>query len=430
MNKHIFSLFILFSLFGFAFSENLTNENLTKKTVFENGFVFITKPLTNTKMITLDLFIKTGIFDEEIPGLAYLTHFSLLDAQKKFQITEKIKKLGGEIKIIFTEDYAEISVDIPSQYIDISLEIIEDIIKNPLFEQEEIQNEKEKILQEIKKEKENFLNFAYDLFKTNIYKNHPYARNIKGTEDSIKIITRNDILNYWQKYYVPNKMILVAVGDFSQENLLIKTNNIFGNLKPIENFENKNYFLSDVNFLPKKIEKKENTTQAYIVLGYLVSSIINSDYPVLKVIEMLLAIEKKSRLYIAFCEKRKIAYSLGCYFPTRKYLSFFAFNVITKEKTLEQCFNGLLDELQKIKEEKIGIEELEETKKNLIDSFERNHQNRIKQAWYLGWFEVLDIGYEFDEKYCDLIRKVSIQDIKKVAEKYFKAYTAIIIKSE
>lgn len=417
MNKYKLTLFILFVLLNFVFSKDLTT-----KTVLENKFVVITKQIPNTKMVTLNLFINTDILDEEIVGLGYLTHQLLLNPQKKSQIIEKIER---EFKLNFTKDYAEISIDISNQYMDISLEFIENIINSPLFEKQEIQKEKEKILKEIQKEKENFLNLAYNAFKSHIYKNHPSC-NIKGTEDSIKNITRNDILKYWQKYYVPNKMILVVVGDFSQEDLLSKINNIFKKLKPVEIFESKKYFAIDSNFLPKKIELNENTTKAYIVLGYPIFGILNDDYLILKVVEILLG-SQKSKLYMTFCERRKIAYSVGSYFSPQKYLSFFSFHVITRQETLEPCFNGLLDELQKIKEGKFEIEKLTEAKKDLIDAFEQNHKHRIKQAWYLGWFEVLGLGYEFDEKYCELIKKISIQDIQRVTEKYFKIYTSVIV---
>ncbi|MDP6459952.1 MAG: hypothetical protein QF829_04080 [Candidatus Hydrothermarchaeota archaeon] len=72
-------------------------------------------------------------------------------------------------------------------------------------------------------------------------------------------------------------------------------------------------------------------------------------------------------------------------------------------------------------------EEVEKAKKKLIGNFKLDHESNKDQAFYLAWYEIVGLGYEFDEEYPSLVEKVTPKDVARVAEKYFNDLVVAVV---
>jgi predicted Zn-dependent peptidase len=325
----------------------------------------------------------------------------------------------------------EISIISTSQHLEVVLDILQDMVKNPVFAEEEVEKEKKYAISQMKKSEDDTFTFAYNLFKKKLYEpfQHPYAYPTLGDEEVVKSITRDEIVAHWRKFYVPQRMVLVIVSDQKDEILKRKIEEKFGSLpKGKERIECRPYSFPSLNLKPQTEEVRKDISQVFIILGYPGANVSSSEYPVFKVINTILGSGMSSKLFKELREKKKLAYSVGSFYPTRLNYSHFITYIIASEYHQDLAFNGLLEEIRKIKEGEIHPDELTRAKKYLIGSFLRKHERKSKQAWYLGWFETIGVGYEFDQKYPQLIKEVTKEQIQKVAQKYFNLYTAVIVK--
>ena len=99
------------------------------------------------------------------------------------------------------------------------LELLEEILVNPRFDEKEIEKVREQILSEIKNFWDDPRRFSSLLVSQEIYKGHPYGKNVLGTEESIKKITKKDLIQFHKKYITPADARLSIVGDIGAYDL-------------------------------------------------------------------------------------------------------------------------------------------------------------------------------------------------------------------
>jgi len=106
---------------------------------------------------------------------------------------------------------------------------------------------------------------------------------------------------------------------------------------------------------------------------------------------------------------------------------FYAF-IGTKPESIDEARQGLLEVVRGLATEPIPDEELERAKNQLIGQFRIAHQRNSNQATFLGIYEMVGLGARFDEQYCDLIKKVTADQVRAVARKYFTAPTIAVLR--
>jgi predicted Zn-dependent peptidase len=80
-----------------------------------------------------------------------------------------------------------------------------------------------------------------------------------------------------------------------------------------------------------------------------------------------------------------------------------------------------------VKNTDITPEDIELAKNKIVGDFLLAHQTRARQAWYLGFFEIMGFGWKMDEEYPERIKKVSFDDVIKVREKYLKKEHCVVV---
>ena len=91
----------------------------------------------------------------------------------------------------------------------------------------------------------------------------------------------------------------------------------------------------------------------------------------------------------------------------------------TNPSTLEKSKQGLFEEIKKLKTEYVGDKELSDAKEKLLGNYILGLETNLDKATNIGWYEASGRGYEFKEKYTQLINSVTDADIIRVANKYF-----------
>ena len=404
-------------------------ENLVK-TIYPNGITLIYKETEGRGIIGGSIFLKGGSFEDtkEKAGLTNLTLKLLLQGSKnysQYEISKFFEDSGGFISTSTSEDFSEIDFAVRVEDFPKALSIIQDILNNPKFPEDKLQQEKKNVIAQIKARKEEGFAYGFDELRKEIFKGTNYEYSPLGLEETIPNITIQDVLNRWKQLNNGNRMVISIVGDLEYKKAY-EYLKVFNSIPKGASF---NFAKIDkkIENLPCKEIKREGA-QSTIMIAYNAPTIKDKDYIPFRVLNSILGSGFTSRLFQELREKRGLAYAVGSFFPARINIGTVVAYIGTDPKKTEEATKGIKKVVESLKEG-IKEEEINIAKEKIIGGFLMDHQTRVKQAYYLGWFETVGLGYQMDKMYTDLIKKVKVKDLEPLYDKYFnQGSTCIIIK--
>ena len=393
------------------------------------GQVVIVEEMPNNPIVTIDTWIKTGSVNENDAnsGVSHFLEHLFFKGTQKYPtgMFDKILESKGAVNNAATsKDFTHYYITIPSKDFDTALQLHADMLLNPLIPRKELEMERKVVLEEIAKNKDNPERVLYNNFVSLMYKNHPYHREVIGNSEVIETISREDILNYYNKYYVPSNMITVIVGDVKVEDVKEKINQYFvtkNSNKPIVNFYQNDKKIS------KQTQKIENydVKNGYMLIGFRAVDFKNKkDAYALDVLGTIFGDGKTSRLYQSLKDKKQLVTSIGAYHSSYKLDSIFAVKANFEPQNYETVKQEILNEIELIKNEPISSQEIEKAKKVIERDTYYSRESGSSIASQLGYTTVLYDSPQFYDEYINEINKVTEDDLKRVAKKYLNSNQA------
>jgi zinc protease len=361
---------------------------------------------------------------EEKAGLAIMAS-RLLDegtkSRSSLEIAEAIESAGGHLEADASFERTVVGSTVLKKDIDLGLDLVADLLINPIFPEEYIAKEKTRTLAEIASAKDRPQVIAGWALNELVYETHPLHRPSHGYPETVERITRQDLVDFHQRFFVPNNAILSIVGDFKVADVLALVEKRFGG-----------WATRPVSFpvVPKPVRQTERrekyipmpAQQLNIYLGHLGIERTNPDYYVLQVLDTILGggagftarIPQRLRdeLGLAYTTFASITMTAGL--DPGRFIAYIA----TSPENMKLAIEGLLNEVRRIVEEPVPPEELKDAQDFLTGSFVFAFESSSQIARFLIHAHVYDLGFDFIEKYPKLIRSVTAADIARVARQY------------
>lgn len=403
-----------------------------EKHILSNRMTVLLRSNPLADVIVFNLFIKSGVrFENESNnGISNLLQKTIIKGTKKrtaVDIVREIEAAGGSIESSASHDFSEIKIMSIARNYRVCLSLLEDIVKNPQFPSTEIDKEKNVILAQIKSQEDKPFDKVYKLTMKNTYPGHPYGLSPLGEAESVKKISKEDLVRRFQNGYIPENMILSISGKF-QKNLLEEIVGAFNSLKKPEVLDKSGINYSSTGEAKDKatyFQKEINQTQ--IMFAYHVPSITDENFVAMKVINTILGEGMSSRLFTQLRDKEGLAYTVGSFMPSRRDESRLVIYMGTAPENLEKALDGIKREVERIKTDLVGNEDFLRAKNYLMGTFALDHRTNSRQAWYNGFYETLDPGFQFDRIYPKKIESISPEDVKKTANKFLNNPTIVIL---
>src|SRR3989338_6988287 len=198
------------------------------KTKLNNGMTVILEEDHSAKVVAFQMFVRVGSADEneKEAGIAHVFEHMLFkgtEKRKVGQIAGEVEAAGGYINAYTSYDQTVYHLAVASRYFDTGLDIISDAIQHSSFDPNELKKELEVVLEEIRMNEDNPGRTLYKNILSTAFTTHPYKRPVIGFTDTVKSFTREQILNFFKKWYAPNNMTLVIVCDFYKNQALSLT---------------------------------------------------------------------------------------------------------------------------------------------------------------------------------------------------------------
>jgi predicted Zn-dependent peptidase len=397
-----------------------------RREVLQNGAVVLTRETRVNDIVATIVMLRMGSgFESDIEaGLSTLLQDSLLKGtitRTASQIATDIETLGASLDSSAQREYGVVSLITTKDEFLKGLDILFDVLRSPVFPENEVEREKDLIIQQIAKRKDQLLYNSFDLFNESFYGEHPYHKPQLGYPETVKKFTRDDVLRFYKRFYMPDNMIFSIVGNFDAGAAVNRIKSTFGAL-PRGNLPVLDSVKLPERLVPLERFQQQESQATWIVVGYDAPSILEREFAAMEVFDAILGGSMDSRLFKELRDKRGLAYEVGCIYAARKGPSFLAAYMGTENQQFGIAKQGILEVISRLKEEGPSGDELVRAKKYIKGTFTIGQERNVSQAALIATYDLYGLGYEFVDRYPRLIDDVSLQDVKAVALKYLGNY--------
>jgi len=387
----------------------------------DNGLRVIHKPV-RSPVAHLGIILNVGSRDEDIPGMAHLIEhciFKGTKSRKAYHVLSRLDDVNGDLNAFTTKEDTCIYASFTDIHYERAIELITDIAFNSVFPEKEIAKEKEVIIDEINSYKDNPAEEIFDDFDERFFKNHPLGARITGTPESIKTITKEQIIQFVTKHYFRNDMVISSVGSIDADKLKALLNRYIGHI-PLHASKSKRKPFKQYKAFTKSIKRKNH--QSHCAIGNLAFSLKHAKKtPMFLLTNVLGGPGLNTRLNLNIRERYGFCYHIEASYSPYSDSGIFTIYFGTDNDYLEKTISLVNKELQKLRDTKLGVLQLHKARQQLLGQIAIAQDSNITEMLSLGksllTFDKVDDFSEMKKR----IEKVEAKHILAVANEVFAA---------
>ena len=402
------------------------------RTLMPNGLTVLTLDQPFLPMVTINILVKAGSAKdpEALGGLSSMVAQMLDEGTKtrrSTEIAQQIEFIGGEMNFSAGEDFSTGALRVLKKDIDLGFTLLADVLMNPVFPEREVERVRSEVLGELQGEGDQPAILADKAFDGIVFGRHPYGRPANGTPKSVAQIARKHLVEFHRNHYHPNTTIIAVVGDIREAealDLIMKYLGAWAKRNPPPDKIPSPPVLSQP--VVKVIDK--NLTQANIVLGHIGIERSNPDFYAVSVMNYILGGGGfSSRLVNRIRDELGLAYDVDSGFQANVMPGSFTVRLQTRNVTAKQAIVSVIQEIKRIRTERVTEQELTDAKAYLIGSFPLRLDTTVKLSALLTLIELHGLGLSYFEDYPKAIAAVTIDDVVRVAQKYLHPEAAAVV---
>jgi len=361
-------------------------------------------------------------YDGDKPGLAHFCEHVFASGTEKYPtkdiINQRVQEISGRKCAYTYYKNLWLTIDLADKADSLAMfEIVDQLLNHSLFTQDSVDMEKKVVLAEQTRKISNPAQYIYDLSSSLLFQGTNIENPVLGFDESVKSITRQDLLDYRDKYLINGQVAYFISGDFDQKMVINSLNQINKSRKPIN-------ITNDVTpiFDAKKelLKKISNSEQNYLCLGTRINTLMDKkDIVSANIFNTIFGQNNTSRLHKALRSKKGLVYDVGSNIYISPEYSGFSINTNCKVADTEMVVKIVKDELSGIVNNGISEQELEFAKKNII----RDIKFQSETAGY--WVEMFIMKRLTSEsepilinEYINILKSVSVKEVNSFAKKY------------
>ena len=355
-------------------------------------------------------------------GVAHLTA-ALLDqgttTMSATEFNDAIDFIGGGTNAGAGTDLSWVNMLVMKDSFDNGLKMLSDMARHPAFATEEIARQRQQLLSSLQVSFEDPDFIANAVFDRLVYGFHPYGLPQAGTPETLASMSRDDLVAFHQKYFVPNNGILAIVGDISAEEAFAATRRVFGDW-PRRDVSSPMYVEPPSPTQRVVIVDKPDSVQTEVRVGNIGIPRNHPDYMAVNLAIRILGGEGSNRLHQVLRTARGLTYGAQANFDTFKETGDFEAETNTRTTATGEVLRLIVEEFWRLQKERVSERELADAKAYLTGSFPLTIEtpNAIATQIVNVLFYGLPIGdlQNFRER----VNAVTVDDIQRVAKLYLK----------
>ena len=388
-----------------------------------NGLRLVVRDDPRLPLVSMSAVFRSGLLAEtpQTNGITRLTARVLLKGTKNRtaeQIADQIEAIGGSISSDAGNNSMSVSVHMMKPDLKIGVDLLADVLLNANFPEKAIEREKQVQIAGIKQEEEQLTMVARNILRQALFADHPYALRANGSTESVQRLTQKDLIEFRDKYLVAKNGVVSVFGNVKAAEVKQLFEQALGKMKPGR------HALTDARpSAPiakiENVESNKEKAQGVIMVGYRGVDMFDKDRHALELIDEASS-DLGSRFFIRIRENMGLAYYVGASQMQGLVPGLFAFYLGTDPQKIEPVKTALLDEIRKLASEGLTEEELNRAKRKFIGQHEIAMQSNDSFGYQCALDELYGLGFDYYKKLEQEVNAVSLDEIKRVASKYFR----------
>jgi zinc protease len=394
-----------------------------QKFELSNGLRLLVREDARLPLVAMGAVFRSGLLAEtpQTNGITRLMAKVLLKGTKTRtaeQIANQIEAVGGSISSEAGNNSFAVSLDVTKPDVKLGVALLSDVLLNATMPEEAIAREKEIQIAAIKQDEEQLTTVARNILRQALFTQHPYALRANGSVDSVQRLTRKDLLEFRDRYVVAKNGVIFVFGDVKAAEVKQLFEQALAGMKPGTLALTDAHPAAPLN-KTETVESRKEKAQGVIMVGYRGADIFSPDRYPLQLIDEASS-DLGSRFFIRIREQMGLAYYVGANQMEGLVPGLFAFYLGTDPQKIEPVKIALLDEIHKLATDGLTNEELARAKKKLIGQQEIANQSNDSFGYQCALDEIYGLGFNYYKSLEHGVEAVSLDDIKRVAAKYFR----------
>lgn len=402
--------------------------------VLSNGVVVYAVEDHDLPLVNISTLVRTGSYLEPADkvGLAALVGSQMRAGGTQKMTAEQFDEaadfLAAQLSSGVGATQGNANVNLLAKDLDKGLGLYFDMLHTPAFQEDRLKLAKSQILQQLERRNDNTTGIESREWSRLLYgSDHFSTKDV--TKASVESITRQDLIDFHQKYFQPAGFIIAASGDFKTPELLAKLEAAF------KGWPSNKMAVPDV---PKPSQtpvagiytvNKPDVNQGRVSIGHIGSTRDNPDSYALEIMNDILGgggftsrIMSRVRSDEGLAYSAGSSYGMGVYYPGTFRASF-----QSKSATTSQAIQIVLDEINRIRTAKVSAEELETSKNSAIETFPRIFSTAAQIAGTFAQDEYTKRPADYWDTYRQRIAAITADDVQRVAQKYLDSSKLVIL---
>lgn len=341
------------------------------------------------------------------------------------ELAEAIDFIGGSFNAGTGPDFTTISASALSQYNEKLMSFLSEVLTSASFPEDELKLKKTNLIQQLKmaRSKPEFL--GNERFAKVVFGQHPYSI-VAPKPEVVEKVSRQQLVDYYKKTYIPNDAYLVVVGDFKSAEMKTLIEKYFGDWKSAPEPK------PELAALPRQsgrmiyLVNRPGSVQTRFKMGNVAIKKTDPDFYSMTVANQILGGAATSRLFINIRENKGYTYGAYSKISPQKEPGSFAAEAEVRTDVTAPALQEFIYEIERIRNLPPGEKELAATKNYLVGSFQLGLESQSGLAQKLLEGELYQLPENYLETYGNKIMAVTPSDVRQVARKYIDLDNLVI----
>ena len=401
------------------------------ETTLSNGLKLVIFEDRKLPLVSFRLFLRAGDIHEpsDSVGINSATASMLSEGTEGYsskQLAEEIERLGAGLSAGSGSDTTSISASSLTLYASDILRLMAEMILKPTFPEEELDLYRRNTIEGLKFQRSQASFLADEQVSRIIFGAHPYSK-VSPKAVDIEKITREKLVEYQAKRFIPNNSVLIVVGDVEKDVIISEIEDKLGEWQAgkIDDFA--------YSSVPERtgrtltIVDRKGSAQANIVIANPAIERNHPDYFPVILMNQILGAGASSRIFMNLREEKGYTYGAYSKLDTRRLAGVFEATAEVRTSVTGDSLKEFFYEFNRIRESKVSEQELEDAKNFLTGVFPIRAETQEGLTSLIVQQKIYNLPDDYLQTYRDNINTVTIEDVEMAAQKYVQPETMAIV---
>jgi len=403
-------------------TEKLSEQVSYHKFTLDNGLTVVAERHPYLRSVSVGVWVRAGSAYEtaQLNGVShFVEHMVFKGTQKRnaLEIATVLESLGGELNAFTEKEVTCFYANALYEHLDVVLDVLSDIVCHPTFPKDQLERERRVLLQEHAMSEESpEERIAEEFFKT-VWKDLPLGQPVLGSAKNIHAFKRQHLMNYYERMYQPQNMVLSVAGPFEVDNLYEKVEKFF-QFTASKDFkvpvEKNSPYQGRYRFLEAEQE------QAHLILGFEGLNMTDASKFDLLCLSLFLGGGMSSRLFQEVRENAGLAYTVDCECMMFQNSGAVGIYAAVQPKNIKECLKIFSKEVLKLTEKPLAEKDLQLIQSQLkgmllmaADQMESRQESLGRNELYFGRYVPV-------EQVIERVMQVTPARMQKLAQSLFQ----------